>query len=142
MRRLIFEAQTLLSADLQNKVHKADESVKTKLAPAERDNRIKDQKARLEGLRFRGEEECSHQSYDLVLHMLEKATLLYLPPDKFPTRRHELLQKKAPKEITIDQSALIVRDKHMELTCATTTELEATNALRRRALAFDFHKKN
>ena len=110
MRRLIFEAQTLLSADLQNKVHKADESVKIKLAPAERDNRIKDQKARLEGLRFRGEEECSHQSYDLALHMLEKDTLLYLPPDKFPTRRHELLQKKAPKEITIDQSALIVRD--------------------------------
>ena len=124
----------------KNKVHKADESVKTKLAPAERDNRIKDQKARLEGLRFRGEEECSHQSYDLVLHMLEKDTLLYLPPDKFPTRRHELLQKKAPKEITIDQSALIVRDKHMELTCATTTELEATNALRRRALAFDLVK--
>ena len=75
MRRLIFEAHTLLSAELQNKVHKADDVAKTKLAPAERDNRVKEQKTRLEGLRFKGEEECSHQSYDIVLHMLEKGLL-------------------------------------------------------------------
>ena len=34
---IAFEAQTLLSADLQNKVHKTDDQVKTKLAPAERE---------------------------------------------------------------------------------------------------------
>ena len=50
MKRLIFEAQTLLSAELQNKVHKTDEQVKSKLVPAERDNRIKEQRSRLEGL--------------------------------------------------------------------------------------------
>ena len=140
MRRLIFEAHTLLSAELQNKVHKADDVAKTKLAPAERDNRVKEQKTRLEGLRFKGEEECSHQSYDIVLHMLEKDALVYLAPDKFPTRRHELLQRKAPKEISIDQTSLVVRDKTMELTCSTATELETTNAMRRRALAFDLVK--
>ena len=77
MKRLIFEAQTLLSAELQNKVHKTDEQVKSKLAPAERDNRIKEQRTRLEGLRFKGEEECSHQSYDLVLNMMERDSLVY-----------------------------------------------------------------
>lgn len=87
IKRLIFEAQTLLSAELQNKVHKSEDQVKTKLASAERDNRLKDQKARLEGLRFKGEEECSHQSYNVALNMLEKGTLLYLCPEKFPTRR-------------------------------------------------------
>ena len=51
MKRLIFEAQTLLSAELQNKVHKTDEQAKSKLAPAERDSRIKEQRTRLEGLR-------------------------------------------------------------------------------------------
>jgi len=140
MKRLIFEAQTLLSAELQNKVHKTDEQVKSKLAPAERDNRIKEQRSRLEGLRFKGEEECSHQSYDLVLNMMEKDSLLYLAPEKFATRRSELAMKKSAKEIAIDQTSLIVKDKAQELTCATTTELDTTNAMRRRALAFDLVK--
>ena len=140
MKRLIFEAQTLLSAELQNKVHKTDDQAKAKLAPAERDNRLKEQKTRLEGLRLKGEEECAHLSYDLVLNMLEKDSLLYLAPEKFPTRRGELSMKKAAREISIDQSSLIVRDKAQDLNCSTATELDTTNAMRRRALAFDLVK--
>ena len=90
MKRLIFEAQTLLSAELQNKVHKTEDQTKTKLAPAERENRVKEQRTRLEGLRLKGEEECAFQSYDLVLGMLEKDSLVYLAPEKFATRRSEL----------------------------------------------------
>ena len=52
---IAFEAQTLLSADLQNKVHKTDDQVKTKLAPAEREREREREKARLESLRFKGE---------------------------------------------------------------------------------------
>ena len=69
--------------------------------------------------------------------MLEKNCLLYLGPEKFPTRRHELLQKKPNKEISIDQSQLVVKEKQSDLTCPTVTELEVSNALKRRALAFD-----
>ena len=71
--------------------------------------------------------------------MLEKDCLLYLGPEKFPTRRNELLQKKPSKEISIsiDQSQLVVKDKQSDLTCPTVTELEVSNALKRRALAFD-----
>ena len=53
------------------------------------------------------------------------------------TRRHELLQKKPSKEISIDQSQLVVKEKQSDLTCPTVTELEVSNALKRRALAFD-----
>lgn len=137
MKRLIFEAQTLLSADLQDKVHKTEDQVKSKMAPAERENRIKEQKNRLEGLRFKGEEECAYQSYDMVLNMMERDALIYMSPEKFATRRSELATKKTSKEISIDQSSLVVKDKLNELTCSTSTELETTNALRRRALAFD-----
>ena len=63
--------------------------------------------------------------------------MTYLGPEKFPTRRNELLQKKPSKEITIDQSQLIVKEKQAELTCSTITELEVSNAFKRRALAFD-----
>jgi len=107
------------------------------MAPAERENRIKDQKTRLEGIRFKGEEECSFQSYDTVLGMLEKDILTYLGPEKFATRRQELLQKKSAKEVTIDQSALVIKDKAQDILCSTTTELETVNAMKRRSLAFD-----
>jgi|OrbCmetagenome_4_1107370.scaffolds.fasta_scaffold452609_1 hypothetical protein len=63
-----FEAQTLLSAELQDKVHKTEDQVNQRW----RENRVKDQKNGLEGLRFQGEEECSYQSYDMVLNMLER----------------------------------------------------------------------
>ena len=95
------------------------------------------QRNRLTGLRFKGEEECSHASYDLVLAVLEKDCLTYLGPEKFPTRRNELMQKKPSKEISIDQSQLVVKDKQPELTCPTVTELDCANAFKRRALAFD-----
>ena len=67
----------------------------------------------------------------------KRLCLTYLGPEKFPTRRNELMQKKPSKEITIDQSQLIVKEKQAELTCSTITELEVSNAFKRRALAFD-----
>ncbi len=69
--------------------------------------------------------------------MLEKDCLIYLGPEKFPTRRNELLRKEPSKEISIDQSQLIIKDKQSDLTCSTVTELGVSNALKRRALAFD-----
>ena len=62
---------------------------------------------------------------------------MYLGPEKFATRRNELALRKNAKEITIDQSALVVKDKANEITCSTSTELETMNAMKRRALAFD-----
>ena len=137
LKRLIFEAQTLICSEVKNKAGKREDSSHVSFAGPERDARILQQRTRLTGLRFKGEEECSHASYDLVLSLLEKDCLTYLGPEKFPTRRNELLQKKPSKEITIDQSQLIVKEKQSELTCSTITELEVSNAFKRRALAFD-----
>ena len=137
LKRLIFEAQTLICSEVKNKAGKREDSSHVTFAGPERDARILQQRTRLTGLRFRGEEECSHASYDLVLSVLEKDCLTYLGPEKFPPRRNELLQKKPSKEITIDQSQLIVKEKQAELTCSTITELEVSNAFKRRALAFD-----
>ena len=101
MRRIILEAHTLLSAEFQSKVHKADDAVKTKLAPAERENRVKEQKTRLEGLRFKGEEECSHQSYDIVLHMLEKDALVYLGLENSRHDDMSFLRKRLQKKFLL-----------------------------------------
>ena len=136
LKRLIFESQTLVCNEVKIKANRKDDA-STTFAGAERDARIEQQKQRRTGLRFRGEEECCHSSYDITLNMLEKNCLLYLGPEKFPTRRHELLQKKPSKEISIDQSQLVVKEKQSDLTCPTVTELEVSNAFKRRALAFD-----
>ena len=137
LKRLIFEAQTLICSEVKNKAGKREDSSHVSFAGPERDARILQQRTRLTGLRFKGEEVCRHASYDLVLSLLEKDCLTYLGPEKFPTRRNELLQKKPSKEITIDQSQLIVKEKQAELTCSTITELDVSNAFKRRALAFD-----
>ena len=136
LKRLIFESQTLVCNEVKVKANRKDDA-SVSLAGAERDARIEQQKGRLSRLRFKGVEECCHSSYDVVLNILEKDCLLYLGPEKFPTRRHELLQKKPSKEISIDQAHLVVKDKQQDLTCPTVTELEVSNAFKRRALAFD-----
>ena len=69
--------------------------------------------------------------------MMERDTLIYLPPQKFITRRFELQQRKPGKEIILDQNALTVKDKQSEYTCSTRTELELFQETRRRALTLD-----
>ena len=77
------------------KANRKDDSAQTAFAGPETDARIQQQKDRLTGLRFRGEEECSHASYDITLTMLEKDCLIYPGPEQFPTRRSELMQEEA-----------------------------------------------
>ena len=55
-KRLVFEARSVIAAEITTAT----------LAPAERENRIADQRSRLPGLRLRGEEECAHSCYNLV----------------------------------------------------------------------------
>lgn len=51
-----------------------------------------------------------------------------------------MIYKKPAREISLDQSALVIKDKQQELLCSTATELETVNALRRQVLAFDLVK--
>ena len=135
---LIFQCHTLVVADIKAEVGKKDDvSTQSTLPSAERDRRIEAQHKRLTGLRFRGDEEVAHCCYDLVFSLIEKDTLIYLPPEKFITRRYELLQKKPPKQLTLDNDNLTIKDKPQDHVCSTKTELELLQAFRRRALAFD-----
>ena len=135
---LIFEAHTLVVANIKSEVSRKDDmGAQSVLPSAERDRRIQDQRSRLTGLRFKGDEEVSYSSYDLVFTLLDKDTLTYLHPEKFVTRRFELAQKKPPKQLALDNDSLTVKEKAADYTCSTRTELELVQAFRRRALAFD-----
>ena len=138
VRRLVFIAQSLAVADMKQQVDGPSESQKKELAPAEREARLTRQRNHLVGLTLNGELECAHVCYDHVLTMLEKNTIVYLEPSKFPSRRAELASEKLVKEITLDSSkTLKLADKKQELACETHSELLLIQALQRRALALD-----
>ena len=138
LKRLIFEAQTLVVADIKNKVQRRDEAPSISfMSAAERENRIDAQRGRLTGLRLRGDEEVAHGAYDLVLNLMEKDQLTYLAPERFGTRKAELAQTKPGPQLQLDQGTLSIKPKQSETSCSTRTELELVQAFRRRALAFD-----
>ena len=62
--RVIFDQQTTQLWTYQF-VCLHDQVCASKETRIVRDNHLKDQRTRLEGLRFKGGEECSHQSYDI-----------------------------------------------------------------------------
>ena len=137
-RRLIFEAHTLLIADLKGRVEKGEDASVGSMSHAERESRLTRQKARITGLTHSGVEEPSYESYNLVYAMLQRDALVYIHPEKFTTRRQELSSQKPNKQVVLDGSgALNVKEKPTSLTCQTSGELELVQALRRRALAFD-----
>ena len=116
----------------------SESQAKTELAAPERKDRIAKQKARLTGLTLQNEFERWHYSQKLITDMLQKDTIIYLAPSKFPTRRAELSHECINKEIVLDVSAsLKVQDRRKELSCDTSTELWLYQALTHRALAMD-----
>ena len=132
LKRLIFEAQTLICSEVKNKAGKREDSSHVSFAGPERDAGIVQQRNRLTGLRFKGEEECSHASYDLVLAVLEKDCLTYLGPEKFPTRCNELMQKKPSKEMDISASGhyFLSRQPNKALEAWSVNSLACVTALK------------
>ncbi|CAJ1339650.1 unnamed protein product, partial [Effrenium voratum] len=110
IRRLVFEAQTIMIAQVKSLVENKPEG-SLQLAPAERSERIKKQVERLKGLTLKGELECAHSCYD---------------------------QDKPRREIIlVSGSQLQVHEKPSGLTCDTGSELLLAQALTRRGLAMD-----
>ena len=134
----MFIAQSLAVADMKQQVDGPSESQRKELAPAEREARITRQRNQLVGLTLTGELECAHVCYDHVLTMLEKNTIVYWEPSKFPSRRSELASEKSVKEITLDPTkTLKLSDRKQDFSCDTHSELLLMQALQRRALALD-----
>ena len=137
LKRLLFEAHTLIVSELKQRVEKSDDSQPVSLNVAERDSRLEDQKSRLGGLSSQGDEEVAHDAYNLVYSMVQKDDLLWLSPEKFGTCRAELSAKKQGRELVVDGTGVAIKEKPTSVTCAISSELDLVMAFRRRALAFD-----
>eukprot|EP00439_Symbiodinium_sp_Y106_P061439 s4790_g9.t1 len=135
LRHLMFECQTLCLAHVKASVEGSDRRIE--LAPAERNTRILNQKAKMKGLTLVGQLERSYASYDYVGAMLEKDSPMYLEPHRFDTRAAEVARERPGKELILDQNRISVRDKADKCKCAIRDPLALSQALQRRALACD-----
>ena len=137
IRRLTFDAQTLSAAQVKHILAGTETARKAELVPAERSQRIQDQRDRLLGMDLSGPLECSHASYDYVAKMLEQGTPMYLEPHRFTTRSAEVAREKPGKELILDQTNLTVKEIENKDKCPMQGELQVFQALTRRSLACD-----
>ena len=94
LRRLIFDGQTMVIAQIRKTVEGGESAKPAELAPAEHDHRIRVQRTRLVGLEVVGQLECSHQSYEYVHRMMAQDVITYLDPHRFTTRMSEVQRNK------------------------------------------------
>ena len=138
LRRLVFESQTLMIAQIKATVEGKSDEGATELAPAEREDRMKRRAERLRGLSLEGELECGYAGYDTVMKMLQDNAVTYLHPNRFPSRRFELLNEKKKQEILVtNNQSLAVKSNAQVPHCDTSSELLLLQALTRRALCLD-----
>eukprot|EP00438_Fugacium_kawagutii_P035871 Skav204673 [mRNA] locus=scaffold1284:8475:9701:+ [translate_table: standard] len=139
MRRLHFEATTLVVAQLKAKVTGDAEDGKHKLPVVEKQARLADQRARLVGLDIKGELQPSFALIDAVQNMIDNNSVMWIAPSKSTSRDQEIQQgaKNLPSVVHLEQHTLKLAapDPVIEAECSSAIQLQW--CFQRRALALD-----
>jgi hypothetical protein len=138
MRRLHFEAYTVMTADMRARVERTDDSVPKRLPVAERQARFAKQKLLLSGLDLSNELEPSHSLVDLAVQIYEDNCFVYVSWDQCTKRHQEIGGTKKDAAFKLNsqgQLSLVHSDEKFKAELAT--DLKVRNALMRRGLAFD-----
>ena len=139
LRRLLFECQTMLLADLKEQVSNPQASAARPLADAERERRLADLRTRVPGVLVEGEGEPSRALLELACAMVSLNKLRYIAPSKCTSRLSEIaLAKPTQKVVELDQKALVLRDRQAESEALVNTPLQFLAAMKRRGLALSF----
>lgn len=139
LRRLHFEATTLVVAQLKAKVTGEPEEGKHKLPVVEKQARLADQKTRLVGIDIKGEMQPSFALVDAVHNMIDTNTVTWIAPSKCTSRDQEVQQgaKNLPSVVHLEQHTLKLAapDPVVEADCSSAIQLQW--CFQRRALALD-----
>ncbi|CAL1149732.1 unnamed protein product [Cladocopium goreaui] len=139
LRRLHFEACTIVFATLKSNVAGDLTDGIRKLPPAEKQARAKDQQTRLTGVTLSGEMEPSYALVDKCASMRETGSLLWIHPSQCTKREQEVQQ-------TLKEKSQVLKIENMTLKMAADTEtfeadhgteLKLMWCFQRRGLAFD-----
>ena len=139
LRRLHFEASTLVVAQLKAKVAGDPDEGRQKLPVVEKQARLDDQRTRLVGIDIEGELQPSYQLIDAANSMIETNTVHWISPSKCTSRDQEVLHgaKNLPSVVQLEQHTLKLAapDSNLEAECSSALQLQW--CLQRRALALD-----
>ena len=139
LKRLIFEGQTLILAELKEQVTHPDRQTAKPVPAAERQRRMEILKARLVGLHVSESLEPGHALLDLAAKMEQENQIQFIPPEKCVSRLHEVMNVKTPTKIVeLEASRLVVKEESAGLEQPASSALQLQDALRRRGLALVF----
>ena len=141
VRRIHFEAQTLVMSDLRKQAVAGDTSEPSKSLPyVEKRRRLEAQQARITGISHMHEQRASHGLIDLCFHIVESGALLYVAPSKCSSRDSEIQTDAKTRQkqlLTLEQGTLKAVSADSLPTVDIGTEMKLMYALQRRGLAFD-----
>ena len=141
IKRIHFEATTLLMVDLKRQATAGDTSEPSRSKPyVEKKKRLEAQQQRITGLSHRHEQKASHALIDFCFHIVESGALVYVPPSKCTSRDSEVqadVKQKQKQFVTLEQGALktVVGGELQNVDVGS--ELKLMYAFQRRGLAFD-----
>ena len=138
LKRLVFEGQTVLLAQLRDQVVNPDAATTRKLPAIERSTKMQNLKARLVGVVIEKALEPSYALLDAVAQQWEAKQLAYLSPEKCTSREWEITMSKTSKQLSIDTDKLLVKSEQSVPDQQVSTEMQVYEALRRRGIALAF----
>ena len=139
LRRIHFEASTMVVAELKSMAVEPSGDNVRKLPVAEKLARLQEQEGRLRGIRIRGELQPSFALVDLVAHIKETNCIVWIAPSKCSKRDTEIQNslKEKSSVLALEQQTLKVTSGEIPSTADTSTDLQLQWALQRRGLAMD-----
>lgn len=139
LRRIHFEASTMVVAELKSMAVESSVDSVRKLPVAEKQARLQEQEGRLRGIRIRGELQPSYALVDLVAHIKETNCIIWIAPSKCSKRDTEIQNslKEKSSVVSLEQQTLKVTAGETHSVADTSTDLQLQWALQRRGLAMD-----
>ncbi|CAE7788579.1 unnamed protein product [Symbiodinium sp. CCMP2592] len=138
LKRLHFESSTLVVAARRTMVEGDTGDASKRLPVAEKTARLAEAKRRLPGLVIEDELEPSHALLDVISHMGEANSVVWVPPSKCTKRDAELKLglRDNQKFLTVQEHGVTLAPAPDKLVADHATPLEVQWCLQRRGIAF------
>ena len=115
IKRLLFEAHTLVLASLKEQVTSPDALLTKKVPSTEREAKMRVVRANLTGLVIEGASEPGHALLDSAAQMYHANEVKYLAPERCISRLHEVTHQKQPtRQLELEADKLVVKQKDDE----------------------------
>jgi hypothetical protein len=138
LRRLYYESHAMALSEMKSKVDRTESDEPKALPAAEREARLRAQRARLTGVIITPATQPSNALVDRCFQQLEDQIIKYVPLHRCASREAELSSTEKERSLVFDASGnLKVNVKGKECTVSVSTDMQVREAMLRRALAYD-----